>query len=281
MIRSRQAVRATADEMIFICCFCDDQTGHLQYNKKKGCYHCFRCGASGNRRDFHQLAYTIPPVTSQTQSNRHNPEVALFDKALRPLPAYSSRHQQLLTDYALTRGWSGRWEIAEHPSLPFRLVLPVRQNGRLVFYQARTIRTKVKPKYSNPKKGDGWLGGSELLYRQEHEDGDVVLCEGCFDAWAISSCRGFTGCATFGKEVSAQQLQQICRITQRPVVALDGDADPEPLCRRLWNRGLLARIASLKTDPADTPLEELEQALKEAKPWKITSACKKPPIYCA
>lgn len=140
-----------------------------------------------------------------------------------------------------------------------RIIFPVYSlDGKLIWYQARTIKPNVDNKYINPLCNKAFA-----LYNIEqaiHYD-DVILVEGIFDC-VLPNC-----VCIFGKSLSNQQLDLISYIWKRATVLLDNDAPDNAIkvAKKLAIRGIETRWAiSPGKDPDTSSLIELESTLKKA-----------------
>lgn len=105
-----------------------------------------------------------------------------------------------------------------------RVVFPVKRNGELYGYQARSIVKGVEPKIltSTGLRREHILMFEDNLKLCDH----AIICEGPVDALKIASCRGAV--ATMGKAVSKSQLEIIRKHGIKKVfLALDPDAADE------------------------------------------------------
>lgn len=271
MTRTKQPLRTTGTEVQYRCVFCGDSPGqndNLYYNPEKKIFHCFKCGVSGTSGRLKRLSYNLPDHTPlPVRQTTGGPAPANWLEGYQRLEIDQPTGAEW--DYATRRGWTGQWEVGTHVNLPFRLVIPIRQDGRLVHYQARGVFPGMKPKYLNPHHRDGWLGKQDGIFYGPSLNGHrFVLCEGPFDAWSISACWGFAGYASLGKELSKAQVARIVSMTDEVIVCLDPDASPSVPAKKLYEAGLKVYVVTgLTTDPADTPRDTLFQKLERAEPW--------------
>lgn len=113
-----------------------------------------------------------------------------------------------------------------------RLILPVMERGKLVFWQARDTTNTSKLRYLTPP---GYSGAACLFNIDEAAKHDpVVICEGVFSALKA----GPDAVATFGNKISAAQVDLLKERGVRNVV-LCHDPDswfvPAPVKRRSPN----------------------------------------------
>jgi len=99
-----------------------------------------------------------------------------------------------------------------------RIILPVFEKGKLVYFQARALSNDVEPKYKNPfvdKKGI-------LPYAESFQSGGlIVITEGLIDAMS------FEGAATscLGASISKEFIKKLLKFKpSKIVIVLDNDA---------------------------------------------------------
>lgn len=144
-----------------------------------------------------------------------------------------------------------------------RVVFPVFEGGRLVYWQARAMWEGSGPdfvKSLNPPRVAGGITSAQTLFNFDqavlHGRGLVAITEGPIDAIHA----GFDAVCTFGKQLSGAQVAKLMRAgIDRVDILWDADASSEAALTA-------ARIASLFRvrlvrlpwgDPGDWPREEL------------------------
>jgi hypothetical protein len=242
-------------EWEFNCPFCQrhgdpDPSHHLGVNVEKGAYHCWRCGAKGRLRALLPRGWTFPAgppggrdgrCASPRRPSRPEQGTLGLGEVDHEIPGYVPcttdpaefnevemvYNHRMVRDYARNRGVEPvRFPCGSSLELPQRLVWPITQEGRLVYYQARTIKAYVEPKMLNPdaswgRKSDV-LWGFDLAGRRRDV---LVVCEGPFDAVAVWRKAGQAAVAVLGCEISATQARLIDYLRPgRAVVLFDGDA---------------------------------------------------------
>ena len=139
-----------------------------------------------------------------------------------------------------------------------RVVFTVRECGVVLTYQARDCVGRQKPKTLNPPAGQGVPAGQVLFGAEHVRRGDrVAVCEGVFDAVAVSATGEWRGVSLLGRVASEAQVVQIAGLDAREVVVcLDGDAGPQTatLAGRLAALGVPVRVVDwagdLEADPS-------------------------------
>lgn len=179
---------------------------------------------------------------------------------------------QVTRDYDLS--WCRRTDRGFGPALN-RIIIPVRQEGALVGWQARLIgdpppRVGPKTKQNRVDKYwsmPGWRRSASLYGLDAARDSDwCILVEGPTDVWRL----GPPAVAAFGKGVSVRQIQILAERFRTVFVMLDGDARSEVdrVTQRLGQHGLtvIKLILPGKTDPgilaSDSVLAVCQKLLK-------------------
>lgn len=115
-----------------------------------------------------------------------------------------------------------------------RLIFPVHQGGRVVYWTNRSVRDNDKLKSKNPTNREGYFTKNDCLLNFDNVVGAPVvnLCEGPFDMFAFNH-----PVALMGKEVSDGQITLLRALEQQGmeelVLSLDSEVDPLPYYERL------------------------------------------------
>lgn len=111
-----------------------------------------------------------------------------------------------------------------------RLIFPVYEDGRLVYYQGRAMWESKEPgflKSLNPAKEEGAAVNSEVLFNLDlaRRYPRVAITEGPIDAVHV----GPDAVCTFGKKISATQIAKLLRAGVKAVDLMwDGPSEREP-----------------------------------------------------
>lgn len=162
------------------------------------------------------------------------------------------------------------------------IAIPIYEDGRTIGWQCRLMYSpdgltdeecavmgfakKPDGRYIRPPKyfTSPGLRKSSVLYNGDWaaNSGVVVVTEGVFDAISVGLC----GVATFGKQVSDEQIRRLCR-WRLVILLLDPDAasDQAALAGRFQNGTLVVQVA-LKgyKDAGECPRAELWRQIREA-----------------
>jgi DNA primase len=271
-----------------INCFylnCSDKTGNLEISLEKGIFHCWKCHASGNiTKLFRDYGIKTPPEDEfisvaelsrnfQTDFNRaliQEPQFKGLPEEFCPLwenRKLSAIGQKALK-YALTR--MSRDDITKHKvgycglgKYRWRIVIPFFEDGKTVYFVARSIYENIRP-YMNPDKPDEHIiGADDVVFNLDRalELGQAVICEGVFDAIKV----GEDGVAILGTEIGDVQVRKLKEIP-RLYVFLDEDAKDKALkiAEKFSTYGNRVFVPFLpKGDPADWKKEQLRQIIEK------------------
>jgi DNA primase len=118
------------------------------------------------------------------------------------------------------------WRIHYSAAGPYagRVVFPVLGDSGVEFFVARSIDDK-EPKTLHPSTGNLWTGkkgGAVWGLDRVPDSGEVVVCEGVFDAAVVPG-----GVAVMGKTITQQQVMAIGLRVRSVTIMLDGDAQEE------------------------------------------------------
>ncbi len=241
---------ASTNEIITTCPACGGKD-KLYINPVKGLFRCQKCGESGRLiRLLSDLAGVSMYEAYHLIEGNDVPSLSQFNEVLNrlaepPPPVRMDASEYLpdfvdlthpsythLSRYVTDRGFSIEYArtfgvcLAVNGLFYDRVVLPVYEHGRLLWFQARAVDPDRKPKYLNPRGSKG-----ECLFNYEHayaygsQGWPVWITEGAFNAMAV----GYSGIALFGKTMSQVQELKIRSIPnlREIVIALDHGAETD------------------------------------------------------
>jgi len=230
----------SGDEVTVSCTQCEDgdPKGHLNINTRYGFGHCLKCDFSPSFRKRLNVQDKVVSVSefdkaiaSLEEQSAKSIERLRWPESFEQLPS-SSVFGKLAMRYLLKRKFNPE-EVAKKYNLGVctsgrymgRLILPVFEEGVLVYYQARSLM-RQKPKFLNPPEEEEKRGKAEFIFNLDTaaEEEIVFLVEGFFDAMRI----GDAAAALFGKTISQSQLEKLILAGVKKVaVFLDSDAKKE------------------------------------------------------
>jgi hypothetical protein len=147
------------------------------------------------------------------------PEVALPPKS-HPLGSpFADELQAPIIEYLMKRKIDPL-EVQAHfsldPKFLYRVIMPCMREGKVIYWQARTILDGVKPRYMSPGiNKDAVLWGYDNLWRDH--DQPLFCTEGIFDAAALN------GVALLGSKLNESKLEVLNRCRRRKIVVVDRD----------------------------------------------------------
>jgi len=271
---------------------CDDESGNLEISLDKGIFHCWKCGYKGIiRKLLRDYGYKWivenedEYVSASDLIKKDHYEVRKERSQFQGLPEeyeYLGDESELsyvgqkAQKYALTRMTlddirNYRVGYCGFGNYKWRIVVPIHESGKAVYFVSRAFFKDVKPPYKNPEKEECGVGKEEVVFNLDsaRERGRAVICEGVFDAIRV----GGEGVAIFGTSLSATQGLKILDAVKKVCVMLDQDAIDKSIqiARNLkfLNRASHAEVSMVvlpKGDPNDWPSSELQRQVSEAVP---------------
>lgn len=232
------------DEYNFVCPWCASDPGgkrKLGVNAEKEVFNCFRCHCRGTLRSLFvkldlplsfnaempvELISTIPEVQRETPKEIPGfVPLTLTDHSSTAMECFDLLRNRagIVRDSACDLGWGYSTDVR----LFGRLIIPIRMNGRLVNYLARSLYPWLTPKERGGAIKAGWLPRSELYYGFLPPECPVILVEGIWDYMAVErAMKGIEGVpiALLGTNLSDVQLGLILSTTPTIItIFFDGD----------------------------------------------------------
>ena len=255
------------------CVFCDDPSNHLGFSEETGACACWRCGnhstseaihiltgldwqniqtsyLTGGAAPYHKndqsaappLFLSLPPGThAMNQAHRKYLEDRLFDP------------DKLEREYDLQgTGMLGPYK--------FRIIIPIKLNGKLVSYQGRDYTGKAKLRYKTCKAEDEVVCHKHTLYDIDRAGNDIVVVEGVTDVWRL----GKGAVATFGTGFTQEQILKLASF-RRVFIMLDPDAAEraDKLAKAVSGLGPDVEVVGIGCDPGDLPQDEADYLMKD------------------
>lgn len=193
---------------------------YVKRTPKGWTYHCHNCGWSGRRRYMHLSPEEVSRLAAARQEHTQEPvydTVQLPPDAGENIPefAYAWLKKYSLTDKEICE-LGCKWSESLQ-----RLILPVYNNGQLVYWQGRGF-TPGKPKYINPRV----KRGSVLVKNLNHADSKLILVEDIISAKIVA--RLCNSAALLGSYLGTDATKQISALKPSRVgVWLDPDKHRE------------------------------------------------------
>jgi hypothetical protein len=111
-----------------------------------------------------------------------------------------------------------------------RIILPIYQNGQLVYFQGRSLDPGEPRKYKNPTLSKG-----SIIYNRDvfNKDKPIVIVEGLIDAMQL----GTQGTSALGASISDSFLKTVISCTNSDVIlALDNDSTGQKEMKRVLEK---------------------------------------------
>lgn len=125
--------------------------------------------------------------------------------------------KQKLLEFKVQRKIKDNLYVAYKGIFSNRIIIPVFESNKLLYFQGRAVSKEIIPKYLNPS-----FNKSSFIYNKENFDKEksIIVTEGLLDAMSI----GNQGCCCFGASVSDGFLEQLFKLTDKNVIiAFDND----------------------------------------------------------
>lgn len=266
--------RSSANEICFLCPFCDEQNGKFYVNRTTLKYFCHVCNKGGGPPKDRSSNIKPLPLALRTIKM----PASYIELMPRPKELFHSLIRAKSLIRKLLREKNFRWEDLQGWQLgycacgPFeeRLIIPIDFGGRLVALQARALND-AKPKYKN-HAGHGTY--AQIFYNWDRAIcyDNLIIVEGPFDAMRV----GFNAIATMGTALSAYRVDLINRLHPKRITFM---FDPDKAGRRGVYKASRKIFPTIdvrnvilpdKKDPADLNRGVLLELIADAK--KITLA---------
>lgn len=244
------------------CPVCNDhkykKRGGWKFEGDKTSYHCFNCTMAASYDDesgfisedmekvldsfgvpdtvIKQLKFESFKNGNKKKGERTKSQFEIKEPKSLSLPKHFYRliededdvWSQIAQEYLLGRGIDiddYRFYLSKGGTTPEdnmwkkRLIIPIYKGDKLVFWQGRDLTDTAKTKYLSTEavsKGSVIYGFDQLF---NNTDQPLFVVEGFFDAFHIG------GVATFGNELSPQQLAYITSSPRRKIIVPDRRGD--------------------------------------------------------
>jgi len=215
------------------CPLCDPhkEKYHLGMHLEHGFFNCWRCGPLARVEILRQLTgkpYAVCREAAQAPYRRQpltpRPGPLQLPSGLQAL---QRAHRGYLARRGIDPDQAARlWRLqatSELGSLPWRIVIPICQNGACVSWTARSI-TQDPQRYLSARADQEVVPAKSLLFGADYVRHAALCVEGPFDAMRI----GPGAVATLGTAVSQTQL---ARLAAYPVRILCFDHEPQAQAR--------------------------------------------------
>lgn len=215
----------------------EEGTGKLSKNAKD------ILGAFGiSREDLRELtsAIFLKPtedkeisVESVTKLKLHTPEVAFPDRTKPLLSEGHEEFQEPILEYLIERKLDPlktTFYFSLDPKMLRRVIIPYWRDGKLIYWQARTIDKGVKPRYRNCVVAkDAVIYGYDQLH--SYEVAPLFVTEGVFNAILVD------GISIMGASLNLAKIEILKRTRRRLIFVRDRDSQGDDLSRQVLEHG--------------------------------------------
>lgn len=167
------------------------------------------------------------------QVSLHTPEVKLPPNS-HPLGSdFCDELQAPIIEYLLNRSIDPlrlNAHFSTDPKFLNRVIVPCMREGKVIFWQARTILPGVKPRFMSPSVvKDAVLWGYDNIFK--NYDQPLFITEGIFDAEPLD------GIALLGSKLNEAKLEILNRSKRRKIVVVDRDDNGSALAEMALQHG--------------------------------------------
>lgn len=176
-------------------------------------------------RELTSSIFLKPPEESEislenvTKVKLHTPEIAFPDRTRALLSEGHEGLQEPILEYLLARKIDPlkfTFYFSLDPSMLRRVIIPYWRDGKLIYWQARTIDKGVKPRYKNPSiSKDAIIFGYDQLHT--YESAPLFVTEGVFDALMVD------GVSIMSSSLNAAKIEILKRTKRRLIFVIDRD----------------------------------------------------------
>jgi hypothetical protein len=156
-------------------------------------------------------------LDSLKKINLFTPEQAFPDRTLRLGSDSHDELQEPLIEYLLGRRMDPlKFYFSLSPQHLRRVIIPFWRDGKLIYWQSRTIDRDVKPRYKNCSAAkDAIIYGYDRLF--SYDEGPLFATEGVFDAESID------GICILGSSLNEAKKELLHKTKRRIIFVVDRD----------------------------------------------------------
>jgi DNA primase len=217
---------------------------NMDFNSGQPIYHCWNCTESGSFLTLYSNLKGLSISQSLKELNSYDPDYLIQKlskkkeekiiqeieyeyhdyilkdciSATETVDGYmKAMYQKELKKFIRDRKLSIKVFVAYKGEYQRRFIIPIYNDGHIVYFQARAMIDEVLPKYMNPTLTKG-----NIIYNKDnfHKNKHIVICEGLIDAATI----GKQGTACLGSEISKDFINEVTQLTNKGlIICLDND----------------------------------------------------------
>lgn len=259
------------------CPFCTDTGHHLGIPLSGEYGYCWKCGGKSIEYLVRTLIdvdeYELQIILEEYDgSSTHKARKALNNNVEKiNLPGGELR--DIHTEYLRKRNFDpeyiqkmykiqGTWLDNEYP---YRIIIPIILEGKVVSFQARAIRKNDEPRYKMLAEEKSIISAKKTLYNIDNcKKNSIIVVEGVTDVWRL----GEDSCATFGVGSTPEQVQ-LLRKYKNVFIVFDPERKAQDRARKLaklvsaYGNSVEIVDTELDHDPGDMTKEEVVWLKKE------------------
>jgi hypothetical protein len=227
----RSGWKISSEEVFFHCYNCGRRASYTEGTGKFSRWMKELCRANGiSDQDLQAISATLffnkgektdkeITLDSLKTVNLHTPEVSFPDRTLVLGSAGHDGHQEPLIEYLLSRGMDPlKFYFSLDSAHLRRVIIPFFRDGKLIFWQARSIDGAVKPRYKNcGVTKEAVIYGYDRLF--EYSDAPLFVTEGAFDAETVQ------GICILGSSLNAAKIEVLHKTRRRIIFVMDLDSN--------------------------------------------------------
>ena len=172
-------------------------------------------------------------MESLTKVSLFTPEVAFPDRTFKLLSENHEELQEPILNYLIGRRidpLKTEWYFSLDPKMLRRVIIPYWRDGKLIYWQARSIDDSVKPRYLNcVVSKEAVIYGYDRLH--SYDNTPLFVTEGVFDAEIVD------GISILGSSLNAAKLEILKRTRRRLLFVIDRDRTGGELGKSVLENG--------------------------------------------
>ena len=266
------------------CPLCYRGDGKLGLGWSGTVFSCFRCGRLDFIETLAQLLQKTPLECRRT-ADRYRGDIGPLSGGDRPVYGDLGRvstvklpygagelagpHLKYLESRDFSPETAKRWGLLGTGAaglIPWHIVAPVMEGGRIVCWQARAISEHASTRYKTCPDAEAIIPAKNCLYGMDaaKRNRAVVVTEGITKVWRL----GPGAVATFGATVTSTQVLKLAQGWKQVFILFDYDEagcdGSRKLARRLAPLGVSVIVLEMEelTDPADMDQKAADRLMK-------------------
>lgn len=238
------------------CPFCGDSKKnknkkrfHLKYNNGNPGFNCFNCGVHGSFIELYSYMkgisihetikilnkFDIKDIKNRLKTKKNKKETIKKpdfkwilkdcisdDKNTNSL--YLNRYIKYIKDFKIKRKIPKEKKIyfAYKGEYEGRIIIPIFENKKLIYFQARAISNNIEPKYKNPPLNNLSFRKENIIYNYKNfnKNKPIIITEGLLDTISI----GNQSTTILGSSITNNFIDNLLKLTNKYLIlAYDND----------------------------------------------------------